>query len=306
MPDTQNALGLTSAQLAHSKDIVATAKQMGLSQRDANIGIMTAITESGIRELANTNVPASLNYPHEGIGSDHASLGEFQQQTPGWGTVSQLMQPHIDASKFFAALKTKTNRASLQPWQVAQEVQHSAYSDGSNYRANWMRAQTIGNALWPIAGPGDTQTPGGALPYPVTIRAPLSPAQRTKIIAFIEARGISAKDIGQHLDPIAFGGPVDLNNYIQHGNAAQDALLISLYAVAAAGGGIQTSPKTKETNSIVDAVKGVGDSLASVGAFFDKLGWIFNVDHFMRFLLYAGGAGAVLAGLFMIAHSSKD
>lgn len=306
MGDTRNALGLSDAQLRHSNDIVATAKKMGMSLRDAQIAITVAITESGIRELANTNVPSSLNYPHEGVGSDHASLGEFQQQTPGWGTVSELMQPHVDAVKFLNALKLHTNRTTLLPWQAAQAVQRSAYSDGSNYQRNWSQGSHIASALWGAAS--SDSSPGGEAPFPAnTLKAPLSSDQRRKMIAFMEARGVTASQIGKWLDPIAFGGAVDLNDYINHGNAAQDALLITAYAAVAAGGGIQASPKVdKEETGIIGALHDIAHAVSGVGAFFEKLGWIFNADHFMRFLLYVGGGGAVIAGLFMVAHSTKD
>jgi hypothetical protein len=308
MPDSSNALGLTDAQLRHSKDIIATAKKMGMSLRDAQIAITVAITESGIRELANSNVPSSLNFPHEGVGSDHSSLGEFQQQTPGWGTVSELMQPHVNAVKFLNALKTKTDRNSIQPWQAAQEVQNSGYSDGSNYRANWTRGSHIASALWGSSGLGDTSEGAGSEPpYPTnSLKPPLTPTQRRKIVAFIEARGMTPEQLGKWLNPLSFGGPVSMDQYINHGNAAQDAQMLVAYAGAVAGHLINVDPKTQETNSIVDAIKGVGGAFTNINDFFGKLGWIFNVDHFMRFVLYAGGAGAVITGVFMIAHSTKD
>ena len=61
--------------------------------------------ESTIRVLANSNVPTSYNYYHEGVGSDHDSVGIFQQRPIYWGTVKDCMDPTTSAGKFFAALK---------------------------------------------------------------------------------------------------------------------------------------------------------------------------------------------------------
>lgn len=289
-----NTYGLDPHQYAYAADIVASAKQMGMSVRDAQIAIMTALTESGLRELANTNVPASLQYPHDGTGSDHASLGDFQQQTPGWGSVAELMQPHVDHVKFLEALKSKPDRYSIQPWQAAQEVQNSAYSDGSNYRANWPQAQSIASGLWASANNG---TPGaGGLattgaPYdPSTLHPPLSPLQRATIIAWLVAQPSNSSTAAQLAQD-------------------DDAGLITTYKDVLAGGGSGSGP-TSTTNGPLNAIGKAATSLtgmlAGFGKVFDGIAWLFNPDHFMRFLLYVLGSGAVIAGLFMIARSTKD
>ncbi len=40
-----------------------------------------------------TGISASLRLPHEAVGSDHGSVGVFQQQWPWWGTLPDLMNP---------------------------------------------------------------------------------------------------------------------------------------------------------------------------------------------------------------------
>jgi hypothetical protein len=54
--------------------------------------MVTARQESDIKVLANPNVPASFNYPHDGQGSDHDSVGIFQQRQ-SWGSTKDLMSP---------------------------------------------------------------------------------------------------------------------------------------------------------------------------------------------------------------------
>jgi hypothetical protein len=61
-----------------------------MPKRACLVAIATAMQESTIRILANTKVPESYNYPHDGEGSDHDSVGIFQQR-PGWGTVKDRM-----------------------------------------------------------------------------------------------------------------------------------------------------------------------------------------------------------------------
>jgi TP901 family phage tail tape measure protein len=122
-----------ASQLKNAKTIANVGKSMGMSGRDIEIGIMTAITESGLR---------NVNY------GDRDSLGLFQQRpSMGWGTPQQVTNPEYAARKFFSVLKGVTGRSGMDPWLAAQSVQRSAYSDGSNYRPNWNEAIAIFGAL---------------------------------------------------------------------------------------------------------------------------------------------------------------
>jgi hypothetical protein len=78
------------------------------------IAIMTIMTESGGHMYANANIPTSLKIPHDAIGSDHHSVGMFQQQVGsdgtnafGWGTVQQCMDINHSVDAFLRALKNK-------------------------------------------------------------------------------------------------------------------------------------------------------------------------------------------------------
>lgn len=108
-------------QLANVRSIVQVGRQVGASQRDILIGIMTAMQESGLR---------SLNY------GDRDSVGLFQQRTP-WGSKSQRMDPMESARMFFLGghgagqpgLLKIGNRDSLSLSAAAQKVQRSAFPD---------------------------------------------------------------------------------------------------------------------------------------------------------------------------------
>ena len=103
---------------------------------------MAALTESTLRMLANTSAyPESANYPNDGNGGDHDSLGLFQMRPQsGWGTVAELMDPIYQAQAFFGG-PTGPNHPSprglldipgweqMDPAEAAQAVEVSAYPD---------------------------------------------------------------------------------------------------------------------------------------------------------------------------------
>jgi hypothetical protein len=99
-----------------------------MSKRACLVAIATAQQESGIRVLANTGVKESYNYPHDGEGHDHDSVGIFQQR-PGWGTVKDRMDPAKSADKFLNRLKSVNGWESMSIARAAQKVQVSAYPD---------------------------------------------------------------------------------------------------------------------------------------------------------------------------------
>ncbi|MEH1165763.1 M23 family metallopeptidase [Micromonospora sp. CPCC 205539] len=132
------------AQVRNAAIIIKVGQDMRVPSRGWVIALATAMQESGLRNLANSGVSASLALPHEGVGADHDSLGLFQQR-PGWGTVAERMTPAYTARKFYEKL------VKVQGWQgrpltaVAQRVQISAYPDA--YAKHEELASRIVNAL---------------------------------------------------------------------------------------------------------------------------------------------------------------
>lgn len=152
------ALGLDANQTRYAKCIIAACRARGLpddqGQRVADIALETALAESGLRMYANANNPESLRLRHDAVGSDHGSVGLFQQQVGGavnstadWGSTAELMDPEISTNKFLDAL-LRLNWIPMTNWAAAQAVQHSAFSDGSNYRSHDAAAIQIRKALW--------------------------------------------------------------------------------------------------------------------------------------------------------------
>lgn len=124
-------------QLANARIIAQVGRQLGASQRDILIGIMTAMQESGLR---------SLNY------GDRDSVGLFQQRAP-WGSLQQRMDPAESARMFFQGghgagqpgLLAIGNRDGLSLSAAAQKVQRSAFPDA--YAKHEQEAQQILGSL---------------------------------------------------------------------------------------------------------------------------------------------------------------
>jgi murein DD-endopeptidase MepM/ murein hydrolase activator NlpD/chemotaxis protein histidine kinase CheA len=129
MAGTYGGRFFSKSQMRNAATIASVGAKMGMNSRDIMIGIMTAITESGLVNIK---------------GGHLDSQGLFQQRpSMGWGTVAQVTDPEYAARAFFGPLRGHAERSSESPWLAAQHIQRSAFSDGSNYRAWWNAAQAI-------------------------------------------------------------------------------------------------------------------------------------------------------------------
>jgi hypothetical protein len=138
--------GLTQAQMDNAGVIV----QVGLAQKMAKqalvIAVATAMQESNLYNLASDVLPESFNYPNQGSGSDHDSIGLFQQRpSSGWGTIAEIMRPAYAAGAFYAALREVVGWDSMSLAAAAQAVQVSAFPDA--YAQHEARAREVVNAL---------------------------------------------------------------------------------------------------------------------------------------------------------------
>jgi murein DD-endopeptidase MepM/ murein hydrolase activator NlpD len=146
---------LNRQQLTHAATIISIGSSIdGVGRAGIKIALMAALTESTLRMLSNTGAyPESANYPHDGNGSDHDSLGLFQMRpAAGWGTVAELMDPTYQARAFYGG-KSGPNYPSprglldipgwqqMDPGQAAQAVEVSAFPD--RYRNYEPVADTI-------------------------------------------------------------------------------------------------------------------------------------------------------------------
>lgn len=107
--------GLTQEQIQNAALIFQIGKRMGMSNRDIQIGLITAMQESSLK---------NLDY------GDRDSLGLFQQRpSQGWGTPEQVTNPRYAITKFFTELKKVKGRDQMAMTEAAQAVQRSAYPD---------------------------------------------------------------------------------------------------------------------------------------------------------------------------------
>ena len=117
---------------AESAAIIAgVAVRRGLPPRAATIALATAYQESGLRNLAH---------------GDRDSLGLFQQRpSQGWGTETQVRDPHYAAGKFYDALVKVKNYQKLAVTVAADAVQRSAFPNA--YADHEADARVLASAL---------------------------------------------------------------------------------------------------------------------------------------------------------------
>jgi hypothetical protein len=138
--------GLDQRQMNNAKSIVDAGKSMGLPKRAMVIAVACAMQESNLHNLASEVLPESFSYTDEGTGSDHDSVGLFQQRpSSGWGTVKDLMNPDYAAKQFYAALIKIPGWDTMALTYAAQTVQVSAYPDA--YAKHEANAQAVVDAL---------------------------------------------------------------------------------------------------------------------------------------------------------------
>jgi hypothetical protein len=121
---------LNKKQMKHAATIVRVGREMGLPRRAYVVALATAMQESTLRNLANWNLPASLDRKNDGVGSDHDSVGLFQQRpASGWGSVKQCMNPEYAARAFYRSLRNVPGWKDMPVTVAAQRVQVSAFPD---------------------------------------------------------------------------------------------------------------------------------------------------------------------------------
>lgn len=122
------------------KEICGAAKERNLGKDGARNGVATALVESNLRMYANNSVPESLKYPHDAVGSDHDSVGLFQQRQAGWGTLAERMNARASAGLFFNKMMS-FNWRGMDPGAACQKVQVSAFP--GKYAQRMAEAQSL-------------------------------------------------------------------------------------------------------------------------------------------------------------------
>jgi hypothetical protein len=122
--------------------IIGEGRRRDVTPRGIQIALSVALVESNLTMYANSNVPESLNIPHDKVGSDHDSVGLFQQRCPMWGPAEVLMDPAQSAGLFYDRLvKLDYNNTGRLPGDYAADVQRPA----AQYRGRYQ--ERMGDAV---------------------------------------------------------------------------------------------------------------------------------------------------------------
>lgn len=143
--------GYCQAELVNAAWIIYAANRWRANSHAMDIGVMTAIGESGLRVLDYGDV----------AGPD--SRGLFQQRS-NYGSVARRMNPYNSSYDFFQRMLGIPGWQNLSPTQVAHTVQGNANPD--YYTPYYPRAKTIVAALLSDHIPPALTYPVPALPPP--------------------------------------------------------------------------------------------------------------------------------------------
>ena len=146
--------GFSGDQLVNAAQIMNAATTAGLSQQAQVLGVMTAIGESGLRNLTYGDAAAGVVNPD---GTATSSLGLFQQQQ-WWGTAQDRLDPSRSAALFFSRLSGLPGWEKLTPTAAAHAVQANA--DPNFYTPFVKPAAEIVAAL--SSGTGSATRAGGS------------------------------------------------------------------------------------------------------------------------------------------------
>ncbi|MFG3641105.1 peptidase M23 [Micromonospora sp. NPDC047762] len=146
--DPAPVAGLDEDQMENAEAIVSTGRKMGVPRRGLVIAVATAMQESNLYNVASGVLPESQDYPHQGVGWDHDSVGLFQQRSSsGWGPVGRLMDPEFATRQFLSALEQVPGWQRMRLTDAAQAVQVSAYPE--HYQQHEWRATRVVDAIVP-------------------------------------------------------------------------------------------------------------------------------------------------------------
>lgn len=126
---------MDESQVKYAQIIINRVAERGMPSKAAVVALATVQQESKFRMYWSIRVPGSkeLAPDPQWRGSDHYSVGLFQQQVNGnkfaWGTVEDAMDPVKSTDMFLNALEKVNGWEDLSVAQAAQRVQISAFPD---------------------------------------------------------------------------------------------------------------------------------------------------------------------------------
>lgn len=135
----------TAEQRENAATVIRAGQDLGLSERDQTIAVMTAMGESSLRNLDYGDWETSgVRNPD---GSPTTSVGLFQQQDE-WGPRDARMDPYTAATMFYRAMLAEVpepERLAMEPTLVAHRTQINAQPD--HYAPYWPAAVALAAEL---------------------------------------------------------------------------------------------------------------------------------------------------------------
>ncbi|ARD42515.1 NlpC/P60 family protein [Actinomyces gaoshouyii] len=209
---TGETIEITPARAGYVSAVIDAGRRAGASDDGIVVALMVVLQESRLNMYANSANPESLALPHDAVGSDHDSVGLFQQRD-SWGSTAERMDASTSADLFFARLVAwMDSHPGAGLGQMAQAVQASAFPDAY---AQWEEAarQLAGGVVGGAATPGCTQAVTGAgWLYPIvsvgTITSDWDPARMHPVLGYTRPHwgtDIAGLPIGTDLVAVADG-----------------------------------------------------------------------------------------------------
>ena len=195
----------------YALDIIAEGRRRNITERGIKIALSVALVESNLQMYANSNVPESMNLPHDAVGTDHDSVGLFQQRCPMWGPAEVLMNPALSAGLFYDRLAAMNyNDPNRSPGSFAADVQRPAAQYRGRYDERFGEAEQLYNRLAgvtppPISPPGEDELSAEAERMIRELYDEYTARRR------MPTRSIFAMDMGPVETPLGFEDNIDAN-----------------------------------------------------------------------------------------------
>ena len=142
----------------YALEVIAEGRRRGITPRGIQIAFSVVFVESNWKMYANKNVPESLTRPHDAVGSDHDSVGLFQQRFPMWGPLDCLMNAACSAGLFYDRLaKMNYNDPNRLPGSFAADIQRPAAQYRGRYQERFGEAVNYYNRMVGIQATAPTR-----------------------------------------------------------------------------------------------------------------------------------------------------
>ncbi len=238
-PLTTRVGDLSERQLRLARDGVVIGRQRGMGENVILAELVAQAAESSFANLSNSNVPESANYPADGVGHDHDSLGPHQMRVIVWaatyGGVAGLMDPVVQINWFYDQATKTPGADRMPPGELAQHIEGSAHPD--RYQPFLPLARSLYAAF---AGIDPTDNPAGrrdGLAAGCTRPTPTAPGESDDFGA--AALAAAASWVGT--DYLWGGGDTD-GPTSGGGVTGFDCSGLTLYAIYQASGGTIALP----------------------------------------------------------------